>query len=167
MGSAASKPVKSAAGAAARRQYPKQAPVPPRVQSTAPKPSQTPQPAPPTSTPSPSQAPGPISQGPKYHSKEQPSGTRSNGMYPSIGAQEQVQITERIPLNVHILLSLPLSNIQPIQPLTSTVETPTSPPPSDTSAPSTPSQPSPTPAPSTAAPCRPCSHQPRTRPYSL
>ncbi|GLI78867.1 hypothetical protein PoHVEF18_007189 [Penicillium ochrochloron] len=80
MGSAASKPVKSAAGAAARRQYPKQAPVPPRAQPTAPKSSQTPQPAPPTSAPSPSQAPSPISQGPIYHSKEQPSGTKSNAI---------------------------------------------------------------------------------------
>lgn len=147
MGSAASKPVKSAAGAAARRQYPKQAPVPLRAQPTAPKSSQTPQPAPPTSAPSPSQAPSPISQGPIYHSKEQPSGTRSNGMYPSIGAQEQARITKRIPSNAHLLLSSPLSNIQPIQRLTSTAETPTSPLPSDTSAPSTLSQPSPTPAP--------------------
>lgn len=102
MGSAASKPVKSAAGAATRRQYPKQAPVPPRVQPTAPKASQTPQPAPPTSAPSPRQAPGPISQGPKYHSKEQPSGTRSNGMYSSLSAQEEAEITESILLHVHI-----------------------------------------------------------------
>ncbi|KAJ5675512.1 hypothetical protein N7462_008409 [Penicillium macrosclerotiorum] len=82
MGSAASKPVKSAAGAAARRQYPKQAPPPPRVPPTAPKatePSQTPTPhtPPPSSS---SHAPKPVPKGPTYHSNEQPSTIKSSAI---------------------------------------------------------------------------------------
>ncbi|KAJ5175182.1 uncharacterized protein N7482_001059 [Penicillium canariense] len=82
MGSAASKPVKSTAGAAARRQYPKQAAPPPRTPRTAPKASPTPQHSTPTSAPapSPSQAPDRVPQGPTYHSKEQPSSTRSSAI---------------------------------------------------------------------------------------
>ncbi|KAJ5480746.1 hypothetical protein N7539_006640 [Penicillium diatomitis] len=81
MGSAASKPAKSAAGAAARRQYPKQAPVPPRVPSTAAKTSQATQaPSPPTPEFAPrSQSQAPPS-GPKYHSEEQPSSHKTSGI---------------------------------------------------------------------------------------
>ncbi|KAE8145104.1 hypothetical protein BDV25DRAFT_77285 [Aspergillus avenaceus] len=69
MGSTASKPAKSAAQAATRRQYPKQpssSPIPP-----------TPKPAP---TPRAPKAPEPKAQGPTYHSKEQPSLTKSNAI---------------------------------------------------------------------------------------
>lgn len=86
MGSTASKPVKSAAGAASRRQYPKK-PAPPPKPPVAPKQFDKPEPshAPPSkpeSTPSPAhfQVPGSSSQGPTYHSKEQASSVKSNGM---------------------------------------------------------------------------------------
>ncbi|KAF7715778.1 Uncharacterized protein PECH_006224 [Penicillium ucsense] len=81
MGSAASKPAKSAAGAAARRQYPKQAPVPPRVPPTAAKTSQATQaPSPPTPEYAPrSQSQAPPS-GPKYHSEEQPSSHKTSAI---------------------------------------------------------------------------------------
>ena len=87
MGSAASKPAKSAAGAAARRQYPKQPAPPPRGPRKAPNETKaasapTPTPAPkPKAGPSPSQTPAPPSQGPTYHSKEKASGVKSDGMY--------------------------------------------------------------------------------------
>ncbi|KAJ5734497.1 hypothetical protein N7493_003283 [Penicillium malachiteum] len=80
MGSSASKPARSVAGAAAKRQYPKKATPPPRTPA-APKqareaPQSTPTPAP---TPSPVRPP-PAQQGPTYHSKEQPSTTKSNAI---------------------------------------------------------------------------------------
>ncbi|CAG7924165.1 unnamed protein product [Penicillium olsonii] len=85
MGSAASKPAKSAAGAAAR-QYPKQAAPPPRVSPKAPKEASTPPPAPkPKASPprAPAPAPpsqGPTSQGPTYHSKEKASSVKSDAI---------------------------------------------------------------------------------------
>ncbi|KAJ5582596.1 hypothetical protein N7535_001216 [Penicillium sp. DV-2018c] len=85
MGSAASKPAKSAAGAAARRQYPKQPAPPPRgpgngpqKTTAAPTPGPTPPPKP-RASPSPP-APAPSSQGPTYHSKEQASGVKSDAI---------------------------------------------------------------------------------------
>lgn len=89
MGSAASKPVKSAAGAASRRQYPKQPAPPPRGPRKAPKeteaasaPSPTPTPKPkPQASPSTPRASAAPSQGPTYHSKEQASSVKSNGTY--------------------------------------------------------------------------------------
>ncbi|KAJ5163398.1 uncharacterized protein N7500_005228 [Penicillium coprophilum] len=86
MGSAASKPVKSAAGVASRRQYPKQPVPPPRGPRKAPKESKAasapaPTPAPkPKASPSPPRAPAPSSQGPKYHSKEKASGVKSDAI---------------------------------------------------------------------------------------
>ncbi|KAJ5108042.1 hypothetical protein N7456_004717 [Penicillium angulare] len=91
MGSGASKPVRSAAGAATRRQYPKSAPPPPKTPAVAPKKAK--QPAAnttPSPTPSPkpsqaqaqaqSQAPRSTPQGPTYHSTEEPSTTKSNAI---------------------------------------------------------------------------------------
>ncbi|KAJ5610598.1 hypothetical protein N7510_007317 [Penicillium lagena] len=94
MGSAASKPARSAAGAAARRQYPKQPPSSTRgpLSSPAtaqrdtnaaptPTPTSTPTSAPtPTSTPSSQPSQARTSQGPTYHSKEQPSSVKSNAI---------------------------------------------------------------------------------------
>ncbi|EKV07532.1 Ribophorin II [Penicillium digitatum] len=86
MGSAASKPAKSAVGAASRRQYPKQSAPPPRGLRKAPKETKaasapTPTPAPkPTASPSPASAPAPPSQGPTYHSKEQASSVKSDAI---------------------------------------------------------------------------------------
>ncbi|KAJ5960215.1 uncharacterized protein N7479_007365 [Penicillium vulpinum] len=86
MGSAASKPAKSAAGAASRRQYPKQPAPPPRGPRKAPKetkasPAHTPTPvAKPKASPSPPQAHTPPSQGPKYHSKEKASSVKSDAI---------------------------------------------------------------------------------------
>ncbi|KAJ5337944.1 hypothetical protein N7452_004672 [Penicillium brevicompactum] len=83
MGSAASKPAKSAAGAAAR-QYPKQAAPPPRTARTAPKEPKTPTPPAPkpkaSPPPPPPRAPAPPSQGPTYHSKEKASGVKSDAI---------------------------------------------------------------------------------------
>ncbi|KAJ5280823.1 hypothetical protein N7478_006195 [Penicillium angulare] len=87
MGSGASKPVRSAAGAATRRQYPKSAPPPPKTPATAPKKTKQPA-ANPTPSPTPSskssqaqaQVPRPTPQGPTYHSTEQPSTTKSNAI---------------------------------------------------------------------------------------
>ncbi|CAG8310549.1 unnamed protein product [Penicillium nalgiovense] len=85
MGSAASKPAKSAAGAAARRQYPKQPAPPPRGPRKAPKETKaasapTPTPAPKPTGPSSPRAPAPPSQGPTYHSKEKASGVKSDAI---------------------------------------------------------------------------------------
>ncbi|CDM33735.1 hypothetical protein DTO013E5_1504 [Penicillium roqueforti] len=86
MGSAASKPAKSAAGAASRRQYPKQPAPPPRGPRKAPKETKaasapTPTSAPkPNAGPSPPQTPAPSSQGPKYHSKEKASDVKSDAI---------------------------------------------------------------------------------------
>ncbi|CAI7652931.1 unnamed protein product [Penicillium glandicola] len=86
MGSAASKPAKAAAGAASRRQYPKQPAPPPRGPRKAPKETKvasatTPTPAPQykVSQASP-RAPAPSSQGPTYHSKEKASGVKSDAI---------------------------------------------------------------------------------------
>ncbi|KAJ5300941.1 uncharacterized protein N7443_005943 [Penicillium atrosanguineum] len=80
MGSSASKPARAAAGAA-KRQYPKQAAPPPRAPAAPRKPkapeTPTPQPAP---SPPPSQPPSSSHQGPTYHTKEQPSQSRSNAI---------------------------------------------------------------------------------------
>ncbi|KAG2420863.1 hypothetical protein HFD88_000477 [Aspergillus terreus] len=68
MGSSSSKPVRSAAQAASRRQYPKQ-------------PTATPPPRPsPAAPPKPRQAPESAPRGPTYHSKEQPSTIKSAGI---------------------------------------------------------------------------------------
>ncbi|KAF5860770.1 hypothetical protein ETB97_001052 [Aspergillus alliaceus] len=73
MGSSSSKPVRSAAQAVSRRQYPKQ----PSVPSTSP----TPRPAPSPRTPKePTQTQSQTPTGPTYHSKEQPSLTKSNAI---------------------------------------------------------------------------------------
>ncbi|KAJ6084142.1 hypothetical protein N7486_010942 [Penicillium sp. IBT 16267x] len=80
MGSAASKPARSAAGAATRRQYPKKPAPPPRTPAAPPKkiPESNPTPTP-APTPLPARAPAPA-HGPQYHSKEQPSVTKSNAI---------------------------------------------------------------------------------------
>ncbi|CAI7648890.1 unnamed protein product [Penicillium palitans] len=88
MGSAASKPVKSAAGAASRRQYPKQPAPPPRGPRKAPKETKAasaPSPTPtskskPQASPSTPRAPTAPSQGPTYHSKEQASSVKSDAI---------------------------------------------------------------------------------------
>src|SRR4051812_12724395 len=87
MGSAASKPAKSAASAAVRRQYPKKAAPPPTGQRKAPqeaKAASTPKPATAAPnleyTPSTPRTPTPSSQGPTYHSKEPASSVKSDGM---------------------------------------------------------------------------------------
>ncbi|KAJ5294189.1 hypothetical protein PENANT_c028G09844 [Penicillium antarcticum] len=87
MGSAASKPAKSAASAAARRQYPKKPTPPPTGQRKAPKETKaapTPEPASAAPnleyTPSTPHAPAPSSQGPTYHSKEPASGVKSDAI---------------------------------------------------------------------------------------
>ncbi|KAJ5185160.1 hypothetical protein N7491_006969 [Penicillium cf. griseofulvum] len=86
MGSAASKPAKSAAGAASRRQYPKQSAPPPRGPRKAPKETKAasaPMPTPASksmATPSPTRAPASPSQGPTYHSKEKASGVKSEAI---------------------------------------------------------------------------------------
>ncbi|KAJ5384753.1 hypothetical protein N7517_002664 [Penicillium concentricum] len=80
MGSAASKPVKSAAGAASRRQYPKQPAPPPRGPRKAPKESKAASAPTPKASPSPPRAPAPPSQGPTYHSKEKASGVKSDAI---------------------------------------------------------------------------------------
>lgn len=84
MGSAASKPARSAAGAAGR-QYPKQAAPPPRTAHKAPKETKAPTPpAPkPKASPPPPRAPAPPSQGPTYHSKEKASSVKSDGKIPA------------------------------------------------------------------------------------
>ncbi|KAJ6017783.1 hypothetical protein N7451_001162 [Penicillium sp. IBT 35674x] len=80
MGSAASKPARSAAGAATRRQYPKKPAPPPRAPAAPPKKIQESKPTPTSApTPPPARAPAPA-QGPTYHSKEQPSVTKSNAI---------------------------------------------------------------------------------------
>ncbi|CAI7583282.1 unnamed protein product [Penicillium bialowiezense] len=81
MGSAASKPARSAAGAAGR-QYPKQAAPPPRTAHKAPKETKAPTPpAPkPKASPPPPRAPAPPSQGPTYHSKEKASSVKSDAI---------------------------------------------------------------------------------------
>ncbi|KAJ5774080.1 hypothetical protein N7457_008976 [Penicillium paradoxum] len=90
MGSAASKPAKSAAGAAARRQYPKQTVPPPRgprkaakEAKTSPTPAPTSAPTPqanPSPHPKPHQARAPPPQGPTYHSKEKASSVKSDAI---------------------------------------------------------------------------------------
>ncbi|KAB8265837.1 hypothetical protein BDV32DRAFT_115954 [Aspergillus pseudonomiae] len=75
MGSSSSKPVRSAAQAVSRRQYPKQpSPLPstPKPPSPSPASATRPQKEPETKTPAPT--------GPTYHSKEQPSLTKSNAI---------------------------------------------------------------------------------------
>ncbi|KAJ5631423.1 uncharacterized protein N7484_011523 [Penicillium longicatenatum] len=80
MGSAASKPARSAAGAATRRQYPKKPAPPPRAPAAPPKKTQESKPTPtPAPTPPSARASTPA-QGPTYHSKEQPSATKSNAI---------------------------------------------------------------------------------------
>ena len=74
MGSSSSKPVRSAAQAVSRRQYPKQpSPLPSTPKPPSPSPASAPRPQkePETKTRAPT--------GPTYHSKEQPSLTKSNG----------------------------------------------------------------------------------------
>lgn len=80
MGSSASKPARAAAGAA-KRQYPKQATPPPRAPAAAPKETKAPEAPTPQPTPPPSQPPRPAPGGPTYHTKEQPSHVKSNGMH--------------------------------------------------------------------------------------
>lgn len=72
MGSSASKPARAAANAASRRQYPKQ-PVSPTTAPPTGAPKQAPRESP--------QEPKPAAHGPAYHSKEQPSSVKSDGMY--------------------------------------------------------------------------------------
>ncbi|OGE58330.1 hypothetical protein PENARI_c001G05888 [Penicillium arizonense] len=87
MGSAASKPAKSAASAAARRQYPKKAAPPPTGQRKAPQEAKAaPTPKPATAapnleyTPSTPRTPNASSQGPTYHSKEPASNVKSDAI---------------------------------------------------------------------------------------
>ncbi|KAL2870227.1 uncharacterized protein BJX67DRAFT_344954 [Aspergillus lucknowensis] len=75
MGSSASKPVRSAAQAVSRRQYPKQPATPSPPSTTAPR-SQRPPPPPPSREPT-TQRP---SHGPKYHPKEQASTEKSSAI---------------------------------------------------------------------------------------
>ncbi|KAF9885816.1 hypothetical protein FE257_012287 [Aspergillus nanangensis] len=82
MGSASSKPARSAAQAVSRRQYPKQPSMttpPPRA---APPKAAPPQAAPTAAAPvrPPPNAPQPTPQGPTYHSKEPPSTVKSNAI---------------------------------------------------------------------------------------
>ncbi|KNG85582.1 hypothetical protein ANOM_007246 [Aspergillus nomiae NRRL 13137] len=75
MGSSSSKPVRSAAQAVSRRQYPKQpSPLPSTPKPPSPSPASAPRPQkePETKTRAPT--------GPTYHSKEQPSLTKSNAI---------------------------------------------------------------------------------------
>lgn len=78
MGSSASKPARAAAGAASRRQYPQQ-PAPPLTSA--------PNPPPPPKQP-------PPSQGPKYHSKEQPSNVKSDGTHPATPTSNMMRLTK-------------------------------------------------------------------------
>ncbi|KAJ5748773.1 uncharacterized protein N7511_010469 [Penicillium nucicola] len=87
MGSAASKPAKSAASAAARRQYPKKSAPPPTGQRKAPKETKTaPKPEPASAapnleyTPTTRRAPMASPQGPTYHSKEPASSVKSDAI---------------------------------------------------------------------------------------
>ncbi|KAJ6140598.1 hypothetical protein N7470_010394 [Penicillium chermesinum] len=98
MGSAASKPARSAAGAAAR-QYPKR-PAPPPKAPPAPAPKETPVPPTPSQSPNPEpasatsqsqRAPNASSQGPVYHSKEPPSVVKSPGMRPQHKPEPELQ----------------------------------------------------------------------------
>ncbi|KAJ0421649.1 hypothetical protein BJY00DRAFT_108139 [Aspergillus carlsbadensis] len=83
MGSSASKPARSAAQAATRRQYPKQPSTPSPATTTAPRsrPPRATQPPPPSQTsppaPKPDVRPPAQGQGPVYHSKEQASTEKS------------------------------------------------------------------------------------------
>ncbi|KAJ5090766.1 hypothetical protein N7532_009450 [Penicillium argentinense] len=88
MGANASKPVRTAAGAA-KRQYPKQAAPPPRPTPKAPRetkppqppqPPQQPQPTPSAPKAPPAQTPSHAAQGPTYHSKEEASTVKSNAI---------------------------------------------------------------------------------------
>ncbi|KAJ5895139.1 hypothetical protein N7495_006830 [Penicillium taxi] len=79
MGSAASKPAKSAVGAASR-QYPKKAAPPPRTPAPASKGRKAKAPQAPSAPTPQSRAPASAPQGPTYHSKEQPSGTKSSAI---------------------------------------------------------------------------------------
>ncbi|KAL5342839.1 hypothetical protein BJX70DRAFT_271505 [Aspergillus crustosus] len=87
MGSSASKPARSAAQAASRRQYPKQPstspspvtrPQPQRAQQ--PQPTQPPRPAPSSQEPRFQNQPQTFAQGPVYHSKEKASTERSSAI---------------------------------------------------------------------------------------
>ncbi|GMG11134.1 unnamed protein product [Aspergillus oryzae] len=74
MGSSSSKPVRSAAQAVSRRQYPKQPSTLPSTPSKPPSPGPASAPRPPKEPETKTRAPT----GPTYHSKEQPSLTKSN-----------------------------------------------------------------------------------------
>ncbi|PKY02034.1 hypothetical protein P168DRAFT_306248 [Aspergillus campestris IBT 28561] len=84
MGSAASKPAKSAAQAASRRQYPKKPSAPPTSSPASAAPRSQPHTTPRSQQPQAPPAPPPsnnINQtGPTYHSKEQPSTSKSNAI---------------------------------------------------------------------------------------
>lgn len=77
MGSSPSKPVRSAAQAVSRRQYPKQPSNLPSTPSKPPSPGPASAPRPPKESEAKTRAPT----GPTYHSKEQPSLTKSNGTF--------------------------------------------------------------------------------------
>ncbi|PIG88845.1 hypothetical protein AARAC_011491 [Aspergillus arachidicola] len=76
MGSSSSKPVRSAAQAVSRRQYPKQPSTLPSTPSKSPSPGPASAPRPPKEPETKTRAPT----GPTYHSKEQPSLTKSNAI---------------------------------------------------------------------------------------
>ncbi|KAE8158975.1 Oligosaccharyltransferase subunit Ribophorin II-domain-containing protein [Aspergillus tamarii] len=76
MGSSSSKPVRSAAQAVSRRQYPKQPSNLPSTPSKPPSPGPASAPRPPKESEAKTRAPT----GPTYHSKEQPSLTKSNAI---------------------------------------------------------------------------------------
>ncbi|KAB8249906.1 Oligosaccharyltransferase subunit Ribophorin II-domain-containing protein [Aspergillus flavus] len=76
MGSSSSKPVRSAAQAVSRRQYPKQPSTLPSTPSKPPSPGPASAPRPPKEPETKTRAPT----GPTYHSKEQPSLTKSNAI---------------------------------------------------------------------------------------
>lgn len=87
MGSASSKPARSAAKAVSRRQYPKQPTAPPRAAPSAAAKAAQPQPR--------AQAPPHLerepepSQGPTYHPKEQAPGVKSSGTLQLPGVKAQ------------------------------------------------------------------------------
>ena len=146
MGSSASKPARAAANAASRRQYPKQ-PVSPTTAPPTGAPKQAPRESP--------QEPKPAAHGPAYHSKEQPSSVKSDGMYifPNSNISHGRRRCHLVARNINpnhdrpnqFTLKSPPQPSQPSSPLsdptnkiqqsTSTPETLTSPPPSGTSAP--------------------------------
>lgn len=147
MGSSSSKPVRSAAQAVSRRQYPKQPSTLPSTPSKPPSPGPASAPRPPKEPETKTRAPT----GPTYHSKEQPSLTKSNGTFIIPPENKGKPPAEPFPSPRSFFSPSKMKQPQhkltkKPQPSTSTAEIPISPHPSAASAPLAQPRPYPIPA---------------------